>query len=206
MWFPFAPKLVLSGDSLYNTFLSVVSELQKDNCRICDVRQSREAETGAKRTIFYTGYEILNEELLLKDLVELNGNQFVALEPESSVSDRKFLFIKNDEKITAIHLGKNPDLSSTSPRKVPIPNCQRFGVTFMDTTIIYKIESFDMTNPNFKCYLEIDSAGYVCVFRQLSDGTTDEVHGVVFGHKKHKRSPGTLPDIEKFIKYLRRIL
>ena len=145
---------------MYNTFLFVVSELQKDNCRICNVRQSREAETGAKRTIFYTGYEILNEELLLKDLAILNGNQFVALEPESSLSYRKFLFIKIDEEITAIHLGKNSDLLSTSPRKVPIPKgCQRFGVTIMDTTIIYKIESFDMTNPNFECYLEIDSAG-----------------------------------------------
>ena len=88
------------------------------------------------------------------------------------MSDRKFLFTKNGEEITAIHLGKNPDLSSTSPRKVPIPNCQRFGVTFLDTTIIYKIESFDMTNPNFECYLEIDSAGCVCVFRQLSDGSS----------------------------------
>ena len=170
------------------------------------MKQRLETEKDSKKTIFYTGYEILNEELLLKDIAELNGNQFIALESESSLADRKFLFIKNDEEITAIHLGKSSNLSSTSPRKVPIPNCQRFGVTFMDTTIIYKIESFDMTNPNLECYLEIDSAGCVCVFRQLSDGTTDEVHGVVFGHKKHKRSPGTLTEIEKFIKYLRRIL
>jgi hypothetical protein len=54
-----------------------------------------------------------------------------------------------------------------------------------------------MTNPNFECYLEIDfGAGYVRVFRQLSDETTDEVHGVVFGHKKHKSSAGTLTDIK----------
>ena len=169
------------------------------------MKQRLETEKDSKKTIFYTGYEILNEELLLKDIAELNGNQFIALESELSLADRKFLFIKNDEEITAIHLGKNPDLS-TSPQKVSIPKCKRFGVTLMDTTIIYKLESFDMTNPNIECYLEIDSAGEVRVFRQLSDETLDEVHGIVFGHKKHKSSAGTLNDIKKFIKYLKRIL
>ena len=170
------------------------------------MKQRLETEKDSKKTIFYTGYEILNEELLLKDIAELNGNQFIALESESSLADRIFLFIKNDEEITAIPLGKNPDLSTTSPQKVSIPKCKRFGVTLMDTTMIYKIESFDMTNPNIECYLEIDSARDVRVFRKLSDETIDEVHGIVFGHKKHKSSAGSLNDIKKFIKYLYRIL
>ena len=48
------------------------------------MKQRLETEKDSKKTIFYTGYEILNEELLLKDIAELNGNQFIALESESS--------------------------------------------------------------------------------------------------------------------------
>ena len=93
-----------------------------------------------------------------------------------------------------------------TPRKVPLPTCQSFGVTFMDTTIIYKIESFDMTDSNSESYLEIDCDDQVRVFQKLSDGTVDEVHGITFSHKKHQSTAGTLNDMKKFIKYLHRIL
>ena len=93
-----------------------------------------------------------------------------------------------------------------TPRKVPLPTCQSFGVTFMDTTIIYKIESFDLTDSNSESYLDIDCDDQVRVFRKLSDGTVDEVHGITFSHKKHQSTAGTLNDMKKFIKYLHRIL
>ena len=93
-----------------------------------------------------------------------------------------------------------------TPRKLPLPTCQSFGVTFMDTTIIYKIESFDMTDSNLESYLEIDCEDQVRAFRKLSDGTVDEVHGITFSHKKHQSTAGTLNDMKKFIKYLHRIL
>ena len=87
-----------------------------------------------------------------------------------------------------------------------LPTCQCFGVTLMDTTIIYKIESFDVTDSNLESYLEIDCDGQVRAFRRLSDSTIDEVHGITFSHKKHQSTAGTLNDMKKFIKYLHRIL
>ena len=85
-------------------FLMFFSEFKDTNLRISDVKKRPELSQHSKKTIFYTGYEILNEELLFKEIADLNGNQFIAL--DSQVSNSKFLFMKINDCITAIHLGK----------------------------------------------------------------------------------------------------
>ena len=87
-------------------FLMFFSEFKDTNpgLTISDVKKRPELSQHSKKTIFYSGYEILNEELLFKDIADLNGNQFIAL--DSQVSKSKFLFMKINDCVTAIHLGK----------------------------------------------------------------------------------------------------
>ena len=85
-------------------FRAYLDTILKALLRISDVKKRPELSQHSNKTIFYTGYEILNEELLFKEIVDLNGNQFIAL--DSQVSNSKFLFMKINDCITAIHLGK----------------------------------------------------------------------------------------------------
>ena len=183
---------------LSSKYVFKISEYSKANFKISDVKSKM--KESSETQIYYTGYRLENEELSIKDISLLNGNQFFAIDSNIGAME-KFLFMKKNEHITAIHLGNTAQI-------FPLPKCSKFGITGIDNQTIYKTVSYNLKrlwDSTLECRLEIEEDGEIRVFRTFSDNTSDQVFGIRFSHKKPEGTGSSLDDLDKFIKYLKRI-